>query len=82
MNRQRAARSLVKLLALGYLLLTGIRLRAKRYYAPSSWGSTSRLDECSLFATGVRTLDRLQIQVVTMLRAVCQAIWKEAEKGG
>ncbi len=70
------------IVALGYLLLVGIGLHAKRYYAPSSWGSTSRADDCSLFSIGLRMLDRLQIQVMMMLRAVCRAILEEAEKWG
>ena len=67
-------------LALGYILLLGTGLRAKEHDAPSSWGSSTRADDTSLFAIGQRMLDRIQLQIMTTLRAVCQAILEECEK--
>lgn len=70
------------ILVLGYILLLGIGLYARKHYAPSSWGSTSRANDYSLFTIGQRMLDRIQLQVTTMLRAVCQAILEECQKWG
>ncbi len=70
------------ILALGYILLLGIGLHAKEHDAPSSWGSSPRADDYSLFVIGQRMLDRIQLQIMTMLRAVCQAILEECEKWG
>ena len=66
----------------GYLLLLGIGLHAKEHDAPSSWGSLPRADGSSSFIIGQRMLGRTQLQVMPMLRAVCQAILEECEKWG
>ncbi len=70
------------ILALGYILLLGIGLHAKEHYAPSSWGSSTRADDYSYFIIGQRMLDRIQLQIITMLRAVCQGVLEECEKWG
>jgi len=82
-TRIRSAENLSRallILALGYILLLGIGLHAKEHYSPSSWGSSTRADDYSLFLIGQRMLDRVQLQIMTMLRAVCQAILEECEK--
>ena len=83
-TRIRSAENLSRALlivALGYLLLMGIGLHAKRNYTPSSWGSTSRSDNCSLFTTGVRMLDRVQLQVITSLWPSAEPSRKKAKSG-
>lgn len=45
--------------ALSYILLVGLGLRAKLDCDPSAWGTTRRARECSMFTIGKAMVDRL-----------------------
>ena len=72
----------LSILVLACISLLDIELHAKRHCKPSNWVSTSRARHYSLFTIGQRMLDRVQLQIPTMDRAVCCAILEACEKWG
>ena len=59
--------------ALAYLVLVGVGLRAKLDFEPSAWCTTRRARECSVFTIGRAMVDRVKCppdQILRMIRWV------------
>jgi hypothetical protein len=61
---------LLLILAIAYLLLCGIGLLAKAWFRPSSWCSTNRDSECSLFTIGLIMLEKIDARPPQAFAAV------------
>lgn len=61
---------LLLILALAYLLLTGLGLCAAARFRPGQWGSNHRPGEYSPFQIGRFTLDQLRLPIHLLLRAL------------
>jgi hypothetical protein len=64
---------LLLILALAYILLTGLGHYVQERYCPSNWCSNTRRSECSVFTIGRRMLDRLQVPIRQALQALTRA---------
>ena len=73
---------LLLILALAYLLLVGLGLRAKRSYCPSNWCTNTRDNECSVFVVGQRMLDQLDLSPDQAVTAVQRALTQAAPNWG
>lgn len=81
---QRADRidRLLLILALAYILLVGIGLRAQQQYSPAVWCSSTGGRQCSVFTIGRVLTDQLQIPPHLALAAVALAITQAAPNWG
>jgi len=81
---QRADRidRLLLILALAYILLVGIGLRAQQQYAPATWCSSNRQRQCSVFTIGRILADQLQIPPPLALAAITVALMEAAPNWG
>lgn len=73
---------LLLILALTYILLTGIGLVAKERNRPSAWCSSNDERQRSVFTIGRILIDRIQIPIATILNALIAAIEQETRKWG
>ena len=68
--------------ALAYLVLVGVGLRAKLEYDPSAWCTTRRARECSVFTIGKAMLDRLNAPPDQLLKMIRWATIEVGSKWG
>jgi hypothetical protein len=73
---------LLLILALAYILLVGLGLRARRRYRPGAWCSSNRSRECSAFTIGRIMLDRMTVRAVSAFAAAIAATVEAAPKWG
>lgn len=73
---------LLLILALTYILLTGVGLVAKTRYRPSAWCSSNHENQCSVFTIGRILIGRIQFPIATILSALLAAIDEETKKWG
>jgi hypothetical protein len=73
---------LLLILALAYILLVGLGLRARRRYRPGAWCSSNRPKECSDFTIGRIMLDRMTVRAVSAFAAAIAATVQAAPKWG
>lgn len=81
---QRADRMdrLLLILALAYILLVGIGLRARQQYPPAMWCSSNSQRQCSVFTIGRVLQAELEIPPPVALAAVALAIIQAAPNWG
>ena len=68
--------------ALAYLVLVGVGLRAKLDFEPSAWCTTRRAWECSVFTIGKAMIDRLDCSPDQILRMIRWATIEVGSKWG
>jgi len=68
--------------ALAYLILVGLGLRAKLDFDPSAWCTTRRPRECSVFTIGKAMVDRLNCPPDQILRMIRWATIEVGSKWG
>jgi hypothetical protein len=73
---------LLLILALAYLLLVGLGLRARRRYRAGMWCSSNDPDQCSVFTIGRTMLDRMRQRCEMVFDAVAEATVKSAPNWG
>jgi DDE family transposase len=73
---------LLLILALAYLLLVGLGLRARRRYRAGMWCSSNDADQCSVFTIGRTMLDRMRQCCETVFAAVADATVRSAPNWG
>ena len=73
---------LLLILALAYLLLCGIGLRAAARYRPSAWCSSNKRGVCSVFFIGRVMLERMEFSAPQAFELVRQATLEAAQKWG
>ena len=73
---------LLLILALAYILLVGLGLRARRRYRPGAWRSSNRPRECSAFTIGRIMLERMKLRAVSAFAAAIAATVEVAPKWG
>jgi hypothetical protein len=73
---------LLLILALAYLLLVGLGLRARRRYRAGMWCSSNDADQCSVFTIGRAMLDRMRQHCDTVFAAVAEATVRSAPNWG
>ena len=73
---------LLLILALAYLLLVGLGLRAQRRYRAGMWCSSNDPDQCSVFTIGRAMLDRMRQRCETVFDAVAEATVRSAPNWG
>jgi hypothetical protein len=73
---------LLLVLALAYILLVGLGLRARQSHRPGFWGSSNDPGECSAFTIGRAVLDRIRRSPDSAFAAVREATAQAAEKWG
>ncbi len=69
---------LLLILALAYLLLVGLGLRARRRYRAGMWCSSNDADQCSVFTIGRAMLDRMRQCCDTVFDSVAEATARSA----
>ena len=81
---QRADRfdRLLLILALAYLLLSGLGHYCRRHYCASNWSSNTRVGECSVFTIGRRMLDQIEVPAAKAFAALLDALHHAAPKWG
>jgi hypothetical protein len=67
---------LLLILALAYILLVGLGLRARQRFRPSAWCSSNRQAECSDFTIGLIMLDHMNLSPQEAFTAVASATAK------
>ncbi len=73
---------LLLILALAYLLLCGVGLRAQAQHRPSAWCSSNKPRLCSVFFIGRVMLNRLELSASQAFEAVRQATLEAVPKWG
>jgi hypothetical protein len=73
---------LILILAIAYLLLTGLGLRAATCCRPSAWCSNARADTCSAFQIGLIMLDKLKCSPPQAFAAILTASEEVIPKWG
>jgi hypothetical protein len=73
---------LLLILALAYILLVGLGLRARRRYRAGMWCSSNDPDQCSVFTIGRAMLDRMRQRCDTVFAAVAEATVRSAPNWG
>jgi hypothetical protein len=73
---------LLLILALAYVLLTGLGLKARRCYRAGMWCSSNDPDQCSVFTIGRAMLDRMRQRCETVFAAVAEATTRSAPNWG
>ena len=73
---------LLLILALAYVLLVGIGLRAQQQYVPAMWCSSNNSKQCSVFTIGRILTDQLQIPPPIALTAITCALLEVAPNWG
>jgi hypothetical protein len=73
---------LLLILALAYILLVGLGLRARRRYRAGMWCSSNDPDQCSVFTIGRTMLDRMRQRCEMVFDAVAEATVKSAPNWG
>ena len=73
---------LLLIVALAYLLLVGLGLRARQGHRPGFWCSSNEEGQCSVFTIGRAVLDRLRVTATAAILAVSQAIAEAAPNWG
>ncbi|HEX2174197.1 MAG TPA: IS4 family transposase [Dehalococcoidia bacterium] len=73
---------LLLILALAYLLLVGLGLRARRRYRAGMWCSSNDADQCSVFTIGRAMLNRMRQRCETVFDAVAEATVRSAPNWG
>lgn len=73
---------LLLILALAYLLLCGVGLRAQARHRPSAWCSSNKPRLCSVFFIGRVMIDRMELLAEQAFEAVRQATLEAAPKWG
>jgi hypothetical protein len=73
---------LLLILALAYLLLVGLGLRARRSYRAGMWCSSNDADQCSIFIIGRTMLDRMRQRCDTVFDAIAEATARSAPNWG
>jgi hypothetical protein len=73
---------LLLILALAYILLVGLGLRARQRYSPSLWCSSTAPNQCSVFTIGRILVAQLQIPPPVALAAIISALLKAAPNWG
>jgi hypothetical protein len=73
---------LLLILALAYLLLVGLGLRARRRYRAGMWCSSNDPDQCSVFTIGRSMLDRMRQRSDLVFDAVAEATVRSAPNWG
>lgn len=73
---------LLLILALAYILLVGLGLRAREKYPPAMWCSSNDPRQCSVFTIGRIMLDRMKVPIGQLLMAVIAAIEEVAPNWG
>jgi hypothetical protein len=73
---------LLLILALAYLLLVGLGLRARRSYRAGMWCSSNDGDQCSVFTIGRAMLARMRQRCDTVFAAVAEATVRSAPNWG
>jgi len=73
---------LLLILALAYILLVGLGLKAQQRYRPSMWCSSNNPRQCSVFTIGRILLNRMQLPTAPVLAAVVEALNAAAPNWG
>lgn len=73
---------LLLILALAYLLLVGLGLRARRRYRAGMWCSSNDPDQCSVFTIGRTMLERMRQRCDIVFDAVAEATVRSAPNWG
>jgi hypothetical protein len=81
-TKARRLDRLLVVLALAYILLTGLGLEARGRYRPGRWCSSNEPGQCSNFAVGRAMLDRMRIRPDRAFAAIVGANKRAAPKWG
>jgi hypothetical protein len=73
---------LLLILALAFILLCGVGLRAQQCYRPGAWCSSNDPKQCSVFTIGRIMLDRMSITAASAFVAVVAAVTAAAPNWG
>lgn len=73
---------LLLILALAYILLVGLGLRARACYGPAKWCSSNDPSQCSVFTIGRIMLDRMHVPIDQLVAAVVGAVEEAAPNWG
>jgi hypothetical protein len=73
---------LLLILALAYVLLIGLGLRARERHRPGMWCSSNNPCQCSVFTIGRILVNRMQVPIPRLLTAVIAAIEEAAPNWG
>jgi hypothetical protein len=73
---------LLLILALAFILLCGLGLRAQQRYRPGMWCSSNDPKQCSVFTIGRVMLDRMKLSAAAAFAAVSSAITSAAPNWG
>jgi hypothetical protein len=73
---------LLLILALAFILLCGLGLRARQRYRPGRWCSSNDPKQCSVFTIGRVMLDRLKLSPASAFAALSAAITEAAPNWG
>jgi len=73
---------LLLILALAYILLSGVGLRARQRYRPGAWCSSNDPKQCSVFTIGRVMLDRMTLSAASAFAAVAAAVTDAAPNWG
>ncbi len=73
---------LLLILALAYILLSGVGLRAQRPYRPGACCSSDDPKQCSVFTIGRVMLDRMKLSAASAFAAVATALTNPAPNWG
>lgn len=73
---------LLLVLALAYILIVGVGLRAQACYGPTQWCSSNDPHQCSVFTIGRIMLDRMHVLIDQLVAAVVGAIEDAAPNWG
>jgi hypothetical protein len=73
---------LLLILALAYLLLVGLGLRARQRYRPSTWCSSNNPRQCSVFTIGRLMVNQMHVPAASVVAAVIAALLEAAPNWG
>ena len=73
---------LLLILALAFILLCGVGLRAQQRYRPGMWCSSNDPKQCSVFTIGRVMLERMKLSAAAAFAAVSSAITNAAPNWG
>jgi hypothetical protein len=82
LTRAERVDRLLLILALAFILLCGVGLRARQRYRPGTWCSSNDPGQCSVFTIGRIMLDRMKLSPTSAFAAVSAAITDAAPNWG
>jgi hypothetical protein len=82
LSRPERVDRLLLVLALAYILLTGLGELCKRKYPPGTWCNTNDPNQCSRFFIGLRMWDRARFPPSRLFAAVAELSEIEAANWG